>query len=175
MRLPDERYKTAHECELAFRDFIAHESPGKDMRLALASLMNQAFAEERKQQEEWLESAAHGPPSKPLHTLRPMAMPAPPAYESLPLVSSNAPPSAASFEGPRSDPPSAISSMPPPLRAVMPKPTERSVPSERGPDAVRRPVPALGRTSWLVPLGIVVAFLAVLAVGAFVVQRYVGR
>jgi serine/threonine protein kinase len=201
MRLPAERFATAHECEVAFRDYITTESPGKDMKAALSALMGSAFADEQKKQEAWLDDAAHGTSAKPLLTLRPPStLQAPPAFESLPLVTSNSSSSVGTSEsvslssgnldidhsvveavegGPTSGPPASrpiMSSTPPPLppRASS---SRRSGQGSQGPDGspTSTAAPTLTRTSWLLPLGIVLAFLALLAAGAFLVQRSTSR
>ncbi len=164
MRLPAERFETAQQCEVAFREFIASAAPKKDMKAEVAALMLRAFGEDKAKQEAWLETAADAS-AKPLPTLRPTT----PVQTSSDSSGSALSPKSGdlTIETPASNAPSAppravMSSMPPPL------PTSTRPP----PGSARPGGPArTTQNSWLVPLGIVLLFLVVLAAGAFFIQR----
>ena len=167
MRLPAERFETAHECEVAFREVLAALAPDRDMKAEVAALMVRAFGEDKAKQEAWLEDASRAT-AQPLPTLRPMA-PAQPASDSsgsgLSLKSGDLTIETPESSSPNAPPRSVLSSPPPPLPAAA-----RSSSRSTAPTAGR-----VSRTSWAVPIGIVLVFLVVLAAGAFLLQRRPGR
>lgn len=184
MRLPAERFATARDCEVAFRELLATAYPGKDMKAEVSAFMLRAFGEEKVKQDAWLDDAAHAS-AKPLPTLRPPPSSQPPAaFESLPLVASGMP--GADSSGSALSPASGdlavatpgtvrAPSGPPPTMSSTPPPMPTPAPASGAPQAPAMANSARRAVSWLVPVAVVAVFLAVLAAGAMYIQRRASR